>query len=95
MGPCDGQWSEAKEAAAVLELMGAQFPLDLWQKMGALGVLGVTAPEEYGGTGLGYLDHCIVMVRPAPLPPLPPRLRSSLYCPLQKTRSRFSTFPAE
>uniref|UniRef100_A0A672RIB0 Isovaleryl-CoA dehydrogenase, mitochondrial n=1 Tax=Sinocyclocheilus grahami TaxID=75366 RepID=A0A672RIB0_SINGR len=32
-----------------------------WKEMGELGLLGVTAPVEYGGTGLGYLDHVIVM----------------------------------
>jgi isovaleryl-CoA dehydrogenase len=38
-----------------------QFPRDLWPKMGALGLHGVTAPEEYGGLGLGYLEHCVAM----------------------------------
>ncbi|RBP15799.1 isovaleryl-CoA dehydrogenase [Roseiarcus fermentans] len=37
------------------------FPRDLWPKMGALGLHGVTAPEEYGGLGLGYLHHCVAM----------------------------------
>ncbi|GAB4132752.1 MAG: isovaleryl-CoA dehydrogenase [Rhodothalassiaceae bacterium] len=37
------------------------FPRDLWPEMGALGLLGITAPEEYGGAGMGYLAHCIVM----------------------------------
>lgn len=37
------------------------FPSELWSKMGALGVLGVTVGEEYGGAGLGYLEHVIVM----------------------------------
>ena len=38
-----------------------QFPMDLWKKFGDLGVLGITVPEEYGGAGLGYLEHTIAM----------------------------------
>ena len=37
------------------------FPRDLWPQLGALGVLGVTVAEEYGGAGLGYLQHCVAM----------------------------------
>jgi isovaleryl-CoA dehydrogenase len=38
-----------------------QFPMHLWKKMGDLGVLGVTVEEEWGGAGLGYLEHCVAM----------------------------------
>ncbi|MBN9441600.1 isovaleryl-CoA dehydrogenase [Bosea sp. (in: a-proteobacteria)] len=38
-----------------------QFPRDLWPEMGALGLHGMTVEEEYGGTGLGYLEHCIAV----------------------------------
>jgi isovaleryl-CoA dehydrogenase len=38
-----------------------EFPMDLWKKFGDLGVLGITVEEEYGGAGLGYLEHAIAM----------------------------------
>ncbi|MEL7230645.1 MAG: isovaleryl-CoA dehydrogenase, partial [Pseudomonadota bacterium] len=37
------------------------FPRELWPEMGALGLHGITVPEERGGAGLGYLEHCIAM----------------------------------
>jgi isovaleryl-CoA dehydrogenase len=37
------------------------FPRDLWPEMGALGLHGITVDEEFGGAGLGYLEHCVAM----------------------------------
>ena len=38
-----------------------KFPRELWPQLGALGLLGVTVEEDYGGAGLGYLAHCVAM----------------------------------
>jgi isovaleryl-CoA dehydrogenase len=38
-----------------------EFPRDPWPEMGALGLHGITVEEEYGGSGLGYLEHCVAM----------------------------------
>lgn len=38
-----------------------EFPADMWKKFGDLGLLGITVEEEYGGSGMGYLAHCVAM----------------------------------
>jgi len=38
-----------------------EFPRDLWPELGKLGLHGITVEEEYGGSGMGYLEHCVAM----------------------------------
>jgi len=38
-----------------------RFPRELWPQMGELGLLGITVEEEHGGSGMGYLEHCVAM----------------------------------
>ena len=38
-----------------------EFPMELWPRMGALGLLGITVEDSYGGAGMGYLDHVVAM----------------------------------
>ncbi len=46
--------------AAEIDLSN-EFPAELWPAMGALGLLGITVDEEYGGAGMGYLEHIVAM----------------------------------
>ncbi len=38
-----------------------EFPMELWPRMGAMGLLGITVEEDYGGAGMGYLEHVVAM----------------------------------
>lgn len=56
------RWAQdrIKPMAAEIDLKN-EFPAELWQEMGELGLLGVTTPEEYGGAGMSYLAHVIIV----------------------------------
>jgi isovaleryl-CoA dehydrogenase len=55
-------FAQAKIAPLAAELDRANsFPRALWPELGALGLLGITVEEEWGGAGLGYLAHCVAM----------------------------------
>jgi isovaleryl-CoA dehydrogenase len=55
-------FSDAEVAPLAAEIdRSDRFPIELWPRMGQLGLLGITVEEEYGGAGMGYLAHCVAM----------------------------------
>ncbi|MEZ5851076.1 MAG: isovaleryl-CoA dehydrogenase [Hyphomicrobiaceae bacterium] len=57
-----GAFSAAEIAPIAAEIDKTdRFPRELWPRMGALGLHGITVEEEYGGSGLGYLEHCVAV----------------------------------
>ena len=55
-------FAQAKIAPLAAEIDSSnEFPMELWPAMGEMGLLGVTVDEEYGGAGMGYLEHVVAM----------------------------------
>lgn len=56
------RWAQDRVAPMAAEIdLKNDFPAELWQEMGELGLLGITVPEEYGGAGMGYLAHTVAV----------------------------------
>ncbi len=56
------RWVDERLAPRAAEIDATnKFPRDLWPELGRLGLHGITAEEEFGGAGLGYLAHCVVV----------------------------------
>jgi len=56
------RWAQERVTPMAAQIDASNtFPPELWKEMGELGLLGVTVPEEYGGAGMGYLAHTIVV----------------------------------
>ena len=56
------RWAQDRVAPMAADIDAKnEFPPELWQEMGELGLLGITVPEEYGGAGMGYLAHTVAV----------------------------------
>ena len=56
------RWAQDRVKPMAAEIdANNEFPAGLWQEMGELGLLGITVPERFGGAGMGYLAHTVVV----------------------------------
>ena len=56
------RWAQERVAPIAAEIDRSNaFPSELWRELGDLGLLGITVPEEYGGSGMGYLAHAVAV----------------------------------
>lgn len=56
------RWAQDRVKPMAAEIDASnEFPAGLWQEMGELGLLGITVPESFGGAGMGYLAHTVVV----------------------------------
>jgi isovaleryl-CoA dehydrogenase len=56
------KWAQERLAPIAAEVDSSNtFPQELWREMGDLGLLGITVPEEYGGSGMNYLAHVVAV----------------------------------
>merc|ERR1712173_566363 len=57
-----GRWAQERVKPMAAEIDSKnEFPAELWQEMGELGLLGMTVEEEFGGSGLGYVAHTVAV----------------------------------
>ena len=62
LGDMVHRWAQERVKPMAQEIdQKNEFPAELWQEMGELGLLGITVPEEFGGAGMSYLAHTIAV----------------------------------
>ena len=81
------KWAQAKLAPRAAEIDHTNtFAADLWPQLGAMGLLGITADPDYGGTGMTYVAHVVAMEEIS-------RASASAFCTAIAARRSFSRAP--